>query len=554
MAYDLSMYELTEEDENAYPAWFADLTHQSPAWTPMALTQFLPTAFDGLAYGTAQLSFPTSRGIALRIQGNLYYATAIPVTDPEEIKSREPLFREKLRPCIENFPKMWDQHREEIEGYFEKLDPVDVTKLSDIDLICHLNEQMRVDHRGWEIHHFLMEACVYPYILFEDLSRELVGLDDTTPLFHHLLTGYENVAFDVDKMMWGLADRAIEFKLADTFLKLKAEEVVPALEQTEAGRKWLAELNEFLNVWGKRMTQLCNCGAKTWIEDPSVPILRMQGFLKKGGTFKLDEERKRLAQQREEARKEVLAKIPAEQRSWYEVLMRCAQNAAAFSETHAFWIEEHNDYLARRCIQEFGRRLVKAKTIEHPDDIWYISFEDLLRVMHAPHLYNLRPRVQDLKARWEHYREEPPPQFITKLSPPEAVGWLAQTKHGILNKIVVGAAPRPKADVKADLWGTCGGPGVAEGIARVIFSEDQFSEVQPGDILVAPMTTLGWTALFPLLAGAVCDVGGSLQHAAICSREYGIPCVQNTFVATQKIKSGQRIRVDANIGAVYILE
>jgi phosphoenolpyruvate synthase/pyruvate phosphate dikinase len=84
-------------------------------------------------------------------------------------------------------------------------------------------------------------------------------------------------------------------------------------------------------------------------------------------------------------------------------------------------------------------------------------------------------------------------------------------------------------------------------------SVEQLSQLQPGDILVAPATFPSWTSAFALLAGAVIDRGGALAHAAIVCREYGIPAVINTFEGTKKIKTGQRLRVDGTQGVVYIL-
>jgi len=79
-------------------------------------------------------------------------------------------------------------------------------------------------------------------------------------------------------------------------------------------------------------------------------------------------------------------------------------------------------------------------------------------------------------------------------------------------------------------------------------------EVQPGDILVAPSTSGPWTAVFSLVKAVVIDRGGTLSHAAIVGREYGIPVITNVIEGTTKIKTGQRIKVDANVGAVYILK
>jgi pyruvate,water dikinase len=73
-----------------------------------------------------------------------------------------------------------------------------------------------------------------------------------------------------------------------------------------------------------------------------------------------------------------------------------------------------------------------------------------------------------------------------------------------------------------------------------------------GDILVAKITTPAWTPLFALASGVVTDVGGPLSHGSIVAREYGIPAVLGTGVATERIRSGQRIAVDGDGGVVTV--
>jgi phosphoenolpyruvate synthase/pyruvate phosphate dikinase len=114
--------------------------------------------------------------------------------------------------------------------------------------------------------------------------------------------------------------------------------------------------------------------------------------------------------------------------------------------------------------------------------------------------------------------------------------------------------PVPKPELKADLLGTCGSSGMAEGVARVVLRDEDLPTIQKGDILVAMSTSPAWTPVFSMISGVVVDRGASLSHAAIVGREYGIPVVMNVFTGTQVIKSGQRIRVDGNLGAVYILD
>ena len=78
--------------------------------------------------------------------------------------------------------------------------------------------------------------------------------------------------------------------------------------------------------------------------------------------------------------------------------------------------------------------------------------------------------------------------------------------------------------------------------------------MQPGEILVAVTTNVGWTPIFPRAAAVVTDVGAPLSHAAIIARELGIPAVVGCFNATAALKTGDHVRVDGNAGTVTILE
>jgi phosphoenolpyruvate synthase/pyruvate phosphate dikinase len=121
-------------------------------------------------------------------------------------------------------------------------------------------------------------------------------------------------------------------------------------------------------------------------------------------------------------------------------------------------------------------------------------------------------------------------------------------------KVVVGSMPVARAELKADLFGVCGSPGTVEGTVEVVWAEAELSKIAKGDIMVAPTTSPSWTPVFSILGGVIVDRGASLSHAAIVGREYGIPVVMNTFEGTKVLKDGMRIRLDANMGAIYILD
>jgi rifampicin phosphotransferase len=95
-------------------------------------------------------------------------------------------------------------------------------------------------------------------------------------------------------------------------------------------------------------------------------------------------------------------------------------------------------------------------------------------------------------------------------------------------------------------------PGRVAGVARVLHGPGEFDQMRPGEILVAKITTPAWTPLFALAAGIVTDVGGPLSHSSIVAREYQIPAVLGTGVATERIRSGQQVAVDGDGGVVTI--
>lgn len=100
--------------------------------------------------------------------------------------------------------------------------------------------------------------------------------------------------------------------------------------------------------------------------------------------------------------------------------------------------------------------------------------------------------------------------------------------------------------------GVAASPGSVTAPACVVHGPEDFSKMKPGDILVAAITTPAWTPLFARAAGVVTDVGGSLSHGSSVAREYGIPAVLGTGVASQRIRDGQKISVDGTSGTVLL--
>ncbi|CAM3184321.1 PEP/pyruvate-binding domain-containing protein [Stackebrandtia soli] len=181
------------------------------------------------------------------------------------------------------------------------------------------------------------------------------------------------------------------------------------------------------------------------------------------------------------------------------------------------------------------------------DDVFFLSREEMERLFEGDHAS--LDRVGTRRATYRHYCGLPPyPALINGEFSPER--WAADPLRRSDLYDAHAVDPRPEADT---VTGTAGAAGVVEGVARVIMDVDDADTLQPGEILVTKATNVGWTPVFPRAAAVVTDVGAILSHAAIVARELGIPAVVGCGSATDRIATGDRVRVDGDTGTVDIL-
>lgn len=117
--------------------------------------------------------------------------------------------------------------------------------------------------------------------------------------------------------------------------------------------------------------------------------------------------------------------------------------------------------------------------------------------------------------------------------------------------------PLPPDDARDDAGVVLGKPvsrGRVEGVVRVVRTLEEAEALEPGEILVAPITDVGWTPYFAVVAGLVTDVGSAVSHGAVVAREYGLPAVLNTGDATRVLRTGERVRLDGDRGRVERLD
>lgn len=180
------------------------------------------------------------------------------------------------------------------------------------------------------------------------------------------------------------------------------------------------------------------------------------------------------------------------------------------------------------------------------DDIFFLSIDEILSVLggNRASLAHIPAR----RAAYERYRALPPyPMLIRGHFDPFQWAMDPERRSDIYN------ASRGGTPTNGTITGFPGAAGIVEGGARVIAKFEDSDQLQAGEILVTTLTNVGWTPLFPRAAAIVTDVGAPLSHAAIVSRELGIPAVVGCGDATMRIKTGDLIRVDGGKGLVEII-
>jgi pyruvate,water dikinase len=191
---------------------------------------------------------------------------------------------------------------------------------------------------------------------------------------------------------------------------------------------------------------------------------------------------------------------------------------------------------------ELGRRLVATGALERAEDVYWLRYEELRTQSVAIDAGRSVERIEvsERKRLWRGQRRATPPQLLPKGA------WF----YG-MEKVMPATSEEQSGDV---IKGIGASAGQVTAAARVLTGPQEFGQMVPGEVLVASITTPAWTSLFTMASGVVTDIGGPLSHSSIVAREYGIPAVLGTAVATRRIGSGERIRVDGDAGTVTLLD
>lgn len=551
---DYSYYEFKEDDiDDTWWVW--DMGHTPPGapWSPMFTQWWMYGATVPLAQALEDAATPRSKGPRSRSNRGYHMVTVSTPHNDAEIQERAERYRQAVLPWLQDPDKILNDIKAELSAVYEKYKNYDYAKAGWQDLMQWVHEWEIFCHRHWYLHFWAMVSTGAIFVDWENLSSELLGMDAHHPTFQRLMRGFDNNNFETERQLHAVAQKIIDEGLKDTVLNNKPEEILPRLETSEAGKRVLAEFNKFLDNFGWRNFMMDTYTTPTWREDSTPAIVRIQQFIN-FPTFKLDEIIAKQATERKQAEEEIVNKLPVDQREWYRILMAAGQKASVWAEDHSFFFEMQSHSVGRYFWLAVGKRLVEAGALDKADDIFMLVPQEVLKILSDPYRVKGQKIAQRRRAEWDDAKNFWPEPYYGRIPQPDAMMEMMSSQDVIFTKVTQEKPPEPRPELKADLIGVSGSPGVVEGVARVIMSPAQMGEVQEGEILVAPITDSTWTPVFSIVKGVVLNTGAPLCHAAIIAREYGLPAVVNTGMGTDVIKTGQRIMVDADVGAVYILD
>ncbi|MEE8344379.1 MAG: PEP-utilizing enzyme [Woeseiaceae bacterium] len=564
--------------------WFYNSMHfpePMPAFD--ALTAEIPYTAMG-ANTTRMFAFPATYGIEHRIINGRVYITAHPVTDPDEIARRAEVFNKRASHYYENWDVLYEKWREKMLALIKEIKQIEIPELPEFD-----DEAVVMEARGISQNHFVRENyhhCInllskmwhhhFEFLMlgygaymvfFQFCKKAFPEIPDQTVA--RMVAGIDMLMFQADDKLRSLAQIAVDVGIEDCFVDGADPDAVlrEIKSSADKGKEWLAAFDEIRDPWFN-----ISVGDgfyhyhRSWNDDLTVPFSAISHYV---GRIKAGEEITRQTEELRRERKRIADEYRAlidneEERGAFDQMLGLCHVVFPYVEDHKFYCEHWFTTLFYAKLREFGDLLVRRGVLQDREDIFQLTHLEIeealadtmlawaagsepLGAAHWQSIVDKRRKILEKFAEWEApIAIGPMPEHLE--DPAVQMLW------GITSETLESWSLSPDEVKENEIHGFAASPGVVEGIARVLKSVNDIGEVREGDILVSVVTTPSWGPVFPKIKAAVSDIGGTMSHAAIVAREYGLPAVVGTGRATKRIKTGQRVRVDGDKGIVTILD
>lgn len=577
--YFLVPSEETQDEENSR-LWFADTMH----WSRGALP-FDSIGAEAVYLGAGQNStrifvLPASLGLDVRMQNGYVYISPIPVTDPEEIGRRAALFQERAGHYYANWDDLYAAWKDKVADVITRmktisfpalgdLDPIEVVtegrgRSTSWDIIANYHQLVDDFFLVWQYHFEFLNLGYGGYIVFFQFCKQAFP-EIAEQQIARMVAGVDVLAFRPDDELRKLAALAIDLQVDELLTRGDAAETVfAALDGTESGRTWLKAYEGAKDPWFNYFAEYgFTHDQDTWLSNPEIPlsgIARYATKLRAGEDISRPVER--LREERDEIVDEYRALLTEEEAAQFDELLGLARKVFPYIEEHNIYVEHWTHSVFWQKAWELADFLLAAGFTEQRDDLFYLNRFELDQVLFdvveswaigVPARGKKRWAAEIVRRRGimaALHAEPPAPAYGP--APEQVTDPFAIMNYGVTTERIQ-AWLGQGAEATDSISGIPGSPGVVEGPVRVLRSEKDLGDLQPGEILVCPITAPSWASAFSVAAGVVTDIGGMMCHAAIVCREYGLPAVVGTGFATTSLTTGQRVRVDGDQGVVTFL-
>jgi len=370
---------------------------------------------------------------------------------------------------------------------------------------------------------------------------------DGDPEANTLLMGWDNIPVRSEKSLFDIATWIQEDeKLTEYVLNTSAHDLAAKLERPDSApmplfSEFASRLKAHLKKFGHIVFQL-DFAAPLPLDHPEMLLETIRMYLRGQGT------NPHLRQQASEEKRirtaeAMLNRLKGLKRWAFVRALNWGQSMAEVREDALAEIGLAYPML-RAMLLELGGRFVAGGAIQQANDIFWLEKEEVEQCVqnleHCNELENLSTCVEQRKAFNKKAQHEIPPPMMP----------MKKRVMGIKSDVFI--AQSEEAQAGNVLKGVATSAGKITAPACVLRGPEDFEEMRPGNVLVAGTTTPAWTPLFAMASAVVTDIGGPLSHGSIVAREYGIPAVMGTGVATKRIQSGQVITVDGTKGEIIL--
>ncbi|MFD3722303.1 rifamycin-inactivating phosphotransferase [Streptomyces sp. NPDC058674] len=401
---------------------------------------------------------------------------------------------------------------------------------------------------------FLLEAFEeHKRVLADPLSMQAImaGMDATWWLNETLqewlgeknaadtltLSAPDNITSEMGLALLDVADVIRRHPEAVAFLAgVEDDGFLDELAKVPGGREARDAIEGYLDRYGMRCVGEIDITRPRWRERPGtlVPAIldNVRNFAPGAAQRRFEQGRQKAQRMEEDVLSRVRA-LPDGDRKADETkrMIDRVRTFIGYREYPKYGIVSRS-FLYKQALLEEAGRLVRAGVLAEPEDVFYLTFQELHEAVRAQRVDD--GLVRERKEAFRSYHALTPPRVLTSDG-----------------EVVTGAYRRDDVPAGA-LVGVPVSAGTVEGRARVILDMAE-ADLEAGDILVTAFTDPSWSPLFVGIAGLVTEVGGLMTHGAVIAREYGLPAVVGVERATLLIRDGQRIRVHGTDGYIEIL-